>query len=437
MSAVCRLSSAVLLAHRWRVLSTVLSVPWFLSFRVVSGVPYSSLSARCCRLMSSLWSGLPCLLGPKPYHSAGGLLSCRLSCPSQNIVLRFRSRLMSMTGPHGSSPRNLARTRFSVSCILSAPSSMSGTCREPFGNLSDFLSAPPVSSQIVSRPRVVSTVLSAVLSAHRGGFVSTVLSAPWFLFFRVLSGVPLFSGFVSTILLHTLSDHHASCHSVTHPETLRLYAQACGLLLFLVGSQTLTDRHASLCHWPRRVGCRVGRHLGRGVSYLVGPLSGVPARVITPSAVSSHVVWYRMSCRLLPCQNTSSLLVSYRLFRRLSCRRTAEDLCLPSCRLRGFCFSVCFVGCPCPCSSPPRCVISCRLISDVLSAPPVSSQIVSRPRVVSTVLSAVLSAHRGGFVSTVLSAPWFLFFRVLSGVPLFSGFVSTILLHTLSDHHAS
>ena len=232
---------------------------------------------------------------------------------------------------------------------------LSGTFRKPLGNLSDFLSAPPVSSQIVSRPRVVSTVLSAVLSAHRGGFVSTVLSAPWFLFFRVLSGVPLFSGFVSTILLYTpfqIITHH----SVTHPETLRLYAQACGLLL---------------CEQFGRLPTFFGR--------LPNPYG--PSRItlsLTPTC-------------------------------RMSCRPSSRAWCQLSRRP--------IVGCPCPCNNPLRCVISCRLISDVLSAPPVSKHVVS-PRVVSTVSSAVLSAHRWGFVSTVLSAPWFLFFRVSCRVSL-------------------
>ena len=266
--------------------------------------------------------------------------------------------------------------------------------------------------------RAVRSAPSAVLSAHRGGFVSAVLSPPWFLFFRALSGAPCFPCLVSCqlrlrcrepvgnlsetcrkplgclvgssrVIAHRLStscriDCFVGClvgaprrfyvdrlvgsvlsvfpclvgrpallgfcfdYPVTHPFrssliiVLRAPKNCCclrrradaysasslvGSQPFLVGSQTLTDRHASLCHRPRRVGCRVGRHLGRGVSYLVCPLSRmavfsaavndgllpcrrchrtlsprrngasrIPARVVAPSAV--------ISCRLSSSQGS-------------------------------------------------------------------------------------------------------------------------------------
>ena len=267
---------------------------------------------------------------------------------------------------------------------------------------------------------------------------------------------------VSTILLQTPSDHHASlcyaprqiaavCTVVGTVNPLRSWsALRCHLMSSVVsGRLSCRPWSRALC----RLSCRRPREgvrsaivsaLCRSSRVLFRLFCYKPFQIITHHCVThpDKLRPYAQACGRLVCEQFGRL-------RRLSCRRIAGDSCLPSCRLRGFCFSV---SCRVPLVFRVLYLVSSVFdvgnlsgtfrkpvgnLSDVLSAPPVSSHIVSRPRVVSTVLSAVLSAHRGGFMSTVLSAPCFLFFRVLSGVRLFSGFVSTILLHTLSDHHSS
>ena len=91
------------------------------------------------------------------------------------------------------------------------------------------------------------------------------------------------------------------------------------------------------CRWQALTEVPRGIWRARGFPCLVS----CPLRLRCREPVGNLSETSRTSCRLLPCHRKSSLdLVSYRLFCRLSCRRTAEVLCRPSCRLRGFCFSV-------------------------------------------------------------------------------------------------